>query len=200
MKNKLIGIIIGFGLLLGGAFAVGAANRADDTQPDDNGGRQTSATTNSNTTGNIESEVETEHGQTFTKVELDDSNQVPATPTNSSISVEEAKAIALAKVNGTVTKVENEMEHGRLEYKFEIQSSQGEVDVRVDAQTGAITRVKYDNRNHGNKNESRIDDSGHDANDDKGGIDSLHDANDDKGGIDDSGHDANDDKGGNDDN
>jgi uncharacterized membrane protein YkoI len=206
MKNKLIGILIGFGLILGGAFAVGAANGADDTQPDDKGGLKTTTTTKGNTSGNVEFEVETEHGQTFTKVKLDDSSSAPVTPSSSSISVEEAKAIALARVNGSVTKIEKEMEHGRLEYKFEIQSSEGEVDVRVDAETGAITRVKYDNKNQGNRNEARIDDSGHDANDDKGGLssvdDSGNDATDDKGGsagIDDSGHDANDDKGGNDD-
>ena len=55
------------------------------------------------------------------------------------------------------------MEHGRLEYKFEIQSNRGEADVRVDAETGKITRVKFDD----DSRDDRYDDDD-DDDDDKG--------------------------------
>ena len=58
------------------------------------------------------------------------------------LSRDEAAAIALAHVGaGRITKIEQEVEHGRLEWKVEIVDRTGEHDVRVDATIGAITRV-----------------------------------------------------------
>jgi uncharacterized membrane protein YkoI len=58
------------------------------------------------------------------------------------LSRDEAAAIALAHVgSGRVTKIEQEVEHGRMEWKVEIVDRTREHDVRVDAMTGAITRV-----------------------------------------------------------
>jgi uncharacterized membrane protein YkoI len=58
------------------------------------------------------------------------------------LSRDEAAAIALAHVgSGRVTKIEQEVEHGRMEWKVEIVDRTREHDVRVDATTGAITRV-----------------------------------------------------------
>ncbi|PAE39711.1 PepSY domain-containing protein [Bacillus sp. 7884-1] len=178
MRNKvLIGLVSSL-LVLGGAIAVGASK--NDT-PQDNSVQVDDKNSVINLgTQNLpeikpgqEIELETEHGQTFYKVESDDdddSNSSSTQSTNTSaVSIEEAAKIATNEVNGKITEVENEMEHGRLEYKFEIQSDRGEVDVRVDAETGKITRVKFD------------DDSG----------DDRYDDDDDKGrGSDDSGIDG----------
>jgi uncharacterized membrane protein YkoI len=178
MRNKvLIGVVSSL-LVLGGAIAVGASK--NDT-PQDNSVQVDDKNSVINLgTQNLpeikpgqEIELETEHGQTFYKVESDDDDDTNSSSTQSTntsaVSIEEAAKIATNEVNGKITEVENEMEHGRLEYKFEIQSDRGEVDVRVDAETGKITRVKFD------------DDSG----------DDRYDDDDDKGrGSDDSGIDG----------
>lgn len=182
MRNKvLIGVVSSL-LVLGGAIAVGASK--NDT-PQDNSVQVDDKNSVINLgTQNLpeikpgqEIELETEHGQTFYKVESDDDDDTNSSSTKSTntsaVSIEEAAKIATNEVNGKITEVENEMEHGRLEYKFEIQSDRGEADVRVDAETGKITRVKFD------------DDSGDDRYDDD------DDDDDDKGrGSDDSGIDG----------
>jgi hypothetical protein len=89
-------------------------------------------------------------------------------------------------VGGTVREVEREVEHGRVEWKVEITARDGNTyDVRLDAATGAVTRIDQDDRGGG---DSR-DDSRDDDRDDSGG---RH------GGDDDSGHgdDHGDDRGG----
>ncbi|MEH7013852.1 PepSY domain-containing protein [Neobacillus niacini] len=170
MKNKvLIGVVSSL-LVLGGAFAVGASK--NDTIPDDSIHVDDKNSVINLDTQNLpeikegqELELETEHGQTFYKIESDDdSSKSSASQANTStLSVEEAAKIATNEVNGKITEVEKEMEHGRLEYKFEIQSDRGEVDVRVDAETGKITRVKFDD----DSRDDRYDDDD-DDNDDKG--------------------------------
>jgi hypothetical protein len=71
--------------------------------------------------------------------------------TGSELSADDAAGIALARYGGTVHEVERELEHGRLEWKVEIVAADGtEYDVRVDAQTGAVTRADQDDRDdHG---------------------------------------------------
>jgi uncharacterized membrane protein YkoI len=160
MKNKvLIGVVSSL-LVLGGAIAVGASN--NDSRLDDSIHTDDKSSVINLDTQNLpelkegqELELETEHGQTFYKIETDDddSNSSSTASTNhSALSIEEAAKIATNEVNGKITEVEKEMEHGKLEYKFEIQSDRGEVDVRVDAETGKITRVKFDD----------VDDDDHD--------------------------------------
>lgn len=166
MKNKfLIGAVAGL-LVLGGAIAVGASK--NDTLPED-----TSSVINLETQKlpelkeGQEVELETEHGQTFYKIESDDddNNSSSTVSTNTSaLSIEEAAKIATNEVNGKITEIEKEMEHGRLEYKFEIQSDQGEADVRVDAETGKITRVEFDD----DSRDDRYDDDDDNDDDDKG--------------------------------
>lgn len=170
MKNKvLIGVVSSL-LVLGGAFAVGASN--NDTRLDDSNHLDDKSAVINLDTQNLpdlkagqELELETEHGQTFYKIDDvndDDSSQSAASQSSSSaISVDEAAKIATNEVNGKITEVEKEMEHGRLEYKFEIQSDRGEVDIRVDAETGKITRVEFDD-------DSRDDRNDYDDDDDKG--------------------------------
>ncbi|WP_052427352.1 PepSY domain-containing protein [Neobacillus niacini] len=173
MKNKaLIGVVSSL-LVLGGAIAVGASK--NDTRPDDSVHVDDKNSFINLGTQNLpeikpgqEIELETEHGQTFYKVESydDDSNSSSTQSTNTStLSVEEAAKIATNEVNGKITEVEKEMEHGRLEYKFEIQSDRGEVDVRVDAETGKITRVKFDDESRDDRYDDDDDD---DDDDDKG--------------------------------
>ena len=151
MKKKMMIGGLSVLLMFGGAAAVGASKSG--TQPDDSIHLDDKKTFNIVETQSLpqisagqEIELETEHGKTFYKVETDDDSNISSTPsTNSStLSIEEAAKIALNKVNGTITEVEQEMEHGRLEFKFEIQSNRGEADVRVDAQSGDVTRVEFD--------------------------------------------------------
>jgi hypothetical protein len=97
-------------------------------------------------------------------------------------------------VGGTVHEVEREVEHGRAEWKVEVTARDGVTyDVRVDAMTGAFTRVDRDDRSGGDNGDDggrhggddRDDDGGDDRGDDHG----RH------GGGDDSGH-GGDDRGG----
>ncbi|MEH6996055.1 PepSY domain-containing protein [Neobacillus drentensis] len=175
MKNKvLIGVVSSL-LVLGGAFAVGASN--NNTRPDDSNHLDDKSTVINLDTQNLpelkagqELELETEHGQTFYKIDDDDDNddssKSTASQSNSSaISVDEAAKIATNEVNGKITEVEKEMEHGRLEYKFEIQSDRGEVDVRVDAETGKITRVKFDDSSDDRNDDDDDDDKGRGSDD-----------------------------------
>ena len=163
MKNKLIGVLIGIGVVVGGAFAVTAVFGSDNNQIDD----QKAAPVSGEVVENVE--METENGETSFKVERDDSVVIPADVAAKAMSVEEAAKIAIGKVKGKVVKVEKEMEHGRLEYKFEIKTSSGESDVRVDAISGEITRVDHDGKKKGKGG------SGDDLNDDKGGDSSGND-------------------------
>jgi Peptidase propeptide and YPEB domain len=72
---------------------------------------------------------------------------VPAPADPIAVSSQEAIRIALAHVGGgTVAEVERELEHGRLEWKIRILNAGQRFDVRVDAGTGAVTRVDADSR------------------------------------------------------
>jgi uncharacterized membrane protein YkoI len=152
MNKKLLVGTLSVLLVLGGAVAVGAT--------DDNS--KSKSQTVPMTVEGQKVEVETEHGQTFYKVENDDDNNASTTQTESTpaISVEDASKIALNKVSGTITKLEKEYEHGRLEYDFEIQTNRGEAEVSIDAETGKITDVEYDDLDDDNYHE-------HDDHDDK---------------------------------
>jgi uncharacterized membrane protein YkoI len=177
MKKKvLIGVVSSL-LVLGGAFAVGASK--NDSRPDDSihlDDKSQGINLGTQSLPEIkegqEIELETEHGQTFYKIESDDdsSNSTASQTNTSALSVEEAAKIATNEVNGTITEVEKEMEHGRLEYKIEIQSDQGEADVRVDAETGKITRVEFDDdsrvdRDDDKDDKNRVDDKGRGSDD-----------------------------------
>ncbi|MEH7084215.1 PepSY domain-containing protein [Neobacillus drentensis] len=136
MKNKfIVGALSGL-LILGGAVAVGASKH--DTRAEDSI-HQEDKKIRANVTGN-------DQGQTTIKVETDDSNNTAATNSNL-ITAEKAKEIAISEVNGTVVEIEQELEHGRMEYKVELNTSTGEAEVRIDAESGKVVRVERDDDN-----------------------------------------------------
>lgn len=54
------------------------------------------------------------------------------------ITKDQARAIALARHQGTVKSSELEKEHGKLVYSFDIQTAEGIREVQVDAMTGKV--------------------------------------------------------------
>ncbi|GAA5023023.1 hypothetical protein GCM10023317_67530 [Actinopolymorpha pittospori] len=88
------------------------------------------------------------------------------------ISAEQAGRIAVTRVGGGhVTGVERELEHGRLEWKVRVVDGARRADVRVDARTGAVTRLDDDSRDGGRDDRGEDDhgDARHDRGDDHGG-------------------------------
>jgi uncharacterized membrane protein YkoI len=79
--------------------------------------------------------------------EEDDSPEMQAKlAKQAKISIEEARKIALEKVNGTITEEEIEKEHGVIVYSIEIRdANQKTFDVEVDVKTGKIVRVEEEN-------------------------------------------------------
>ncbi|MBU9720878.1 MULTISPECIES: PepSY domain-containing protein [Bacillaceae] len=63
---------------------------------------------------------------------------------SSLIGIVEAKRIALDKVEGTVKEIELEKDDGRIYYDIEIKTSKGEVEIEIDARTGEIISIEYD--------------------------------------------------------
>ena len=60
-----------------------------------------------------------------------------------SITMEEARATALARIPGTVKKAELEEEKGLLIYSFDIRDKSGQImEVQVDAKSGAVVSVE----------------------------------------------------------
>ena len=109
-----------------------------------------------------------------------------------SLSPDEAAGIALAHVgSGQVMQIEREVENGRQEWKVEINAGGSQHDVRVDDQSGAITRSDVDGSgsgNNGGNSNNRGDDNGGSNNhhgDDNGG--GSHHGGDDHGGSDNGG-------------
>jgi uncharacterized membrane protein YkoI len=88
---------------------------------------------------------------TSTSESTSESTSVPtgtSTPEASTgLSADDASRIATERVGGTVREVELELEHGRIEWKVDIIGADGvRHDVRIDAETGAITRIDADDR------------------------------------------------------
>lgn len=78
-----------------------------------------------------------------------DASSTPA-PAGGTLSADDAVNAVQGQYGGTVHEVEQEWEHGRLEWEVEITAADGiTYEVRVDAQTGAVTRVDQDDDDHG---------------------------------------------------
>jgi Peptidase propeptide and YPEB domain len=116
------------------------------------------------------------------------------------ISQADAERAAVAAVPGsTVTETKLDVDNGRAVWNVHLSTPNGPIEVKVDAETGAV-RIDDDGAVGVGPDEDQADDDGdddgaaHDANDDRG----AHDANDDGPAHDvndDHGHDANDDHG-----
>lgn len=69
----------------------------------------------------------------------DDEKLTPEDKRKAKITLDEARAIALKRVSGTVIEEELEKEKGRLQYAFDIRDSAGKIwDVEIDAMTGEV--------------------------------------------------------------
>lgn len=75
----------------------------------------------------------------------DDFDDATISSQNTSISEKEAISIAEKEVNGTVTKIEKDEDDGIVKYEIELRTKNGEVDIDIDASTGKIVEMDYDN-------------------------------------------------------
>jgi len=74
-----------------------------------------------------------------------DDKLTPEDRKNVKITMEQARASALARISGTVIDEELEKEDGRLQYAFDIRTSEGKVfDVEIDAQSGEVIKAVQD--------------------------------------------------------
>lgn len=82
--------------------------------------------------------------------------------TATELTADDASRIVHARYGGTVREVERETEHGRAEWDVEIDAADGKhYEVRIDAQSGEITRVEQDDRDddkHDGKDDDKDDD------------------------------------------
>ncbi|GAA0361256.1 PepSY domain-containing protein [Bacillus horti] len=77
--------------------------------------------------------------------------QTFASPTGQPMSIDEASKIVTDKYPGNVTEVELEKERGKLVYEIDLKGPQGEYDVKLDAVTGEILKVKQEKVLQGNE-------------------------------------------------
>lgn len=81
-------------------------------------------------------EREDDAGDADEKVSPEEAKQVK-------ISMEEAKSIALKRVDGSILEEELEKENGRLQYAFDIRAEDGKIfDVEIDAMTGEVLQAE----------------------------------------------------------
>jgi uncharacterized membrane protein YkoI len=105
----------------------------------------------------------------------DTTTTAAAAPTDDRIPVDRAREIAVAAVGGgEVTKVESEVEHGRLQWKVDVRSDGVAHEVRIDAATGDVVgqsgTTAAPTTTTAPRPAPRIDDRPrHDAGDDHGG-------------------------------
>jgi uncharacterized membrane protein YkoI len=101
-------------------------------------------------------------------------------------SIDRTRAWAIAQLRaggGKVTKTELEREHGRLVWKIEVFVGTVEYDVRIDANTGEVVRLKWRDRASDDRGEVR-----NDRDDDRGRGGGSDDGPDDDNGGDRGGH------------
>lgn len=161
--------------LLVGAIAVGALAVTAGTavalssQPDPTN-TSSQPTTTSSTSFTTSSSTGSSTSSSTPESSTGTSSPSSTVPVDPVISRDDAIRIAQERVGGgDVTEVENEMEHGRPEWKIELSVNGIEHDVRVDAQTGDITRVDSDDDrdDRDDRDDHDDDNSGHGGGDDK---------------------------------
>ncbi|MEP7039431.1 MAG: PepSY domain-containing protein [Acidobacteriota bacterium] len=76
------------------------------------------------------------------------------------ITMEQARAIALKRVPGTITEEDLEKEKGRLQYAFDIKDANGKVfDVEIDAKTGKVLKADADKEDEDKSDNEKNDDN-----------------------------------------
>lgn len=158
-KKLMIGMLTG-ALVVGGL--IGSASIQSSFADDDNRATKTPVVTNIKDGGNIArseasaqvanapiAEVKKEAAvftsanepgkKTATK---EDKAAAPAHKTM--LTKAQAAEIAVKKYGGKVTEIERDREDGKLIYEIEVRTSKGEVELDMDAYTGAILEVDYD--------------------------------------------------------
>jgi len=154
MKNKiLIGAIAAL-VVAGGTVAVSASKSG--TQPDDS--------------IHQEDKISANMSQQNYKVE-NPSVISGQTKAPGHITSEQAADIAVKTVNGTVTEIEKELEHERWQYKVELRTNSGEAEIRIDAETGKVVRIKLDDDS---KSDDGSNQNRHNGNDDNKAGDGAH--------------------------
>lgn len=165
-KRIILGTIASISLL-SIPVAVNARNGADDAaghirQEDRRLGRQEDKTVTVPTTpGTTNATTNTPAGSVLSQTSSNDTTPT----TDAATTLEEAIALAKAQFpNKTVKKTESEMEHGQLEYKVKFTDGS---EVRINAVTGEITRLRDRATNENSRSgSSHNDDSDDDSDED----------------------------------
>jgi uncharacterized membrane protein YkoI len=74
----------------------------------------------------------------------DDSDQALKTTNKNLLSSEKAIEIAEKAVNGKVIEMDKDEDDGRMIYEFELKTNKGKVDLELDAVTGDVLSMEYD--------------------------------------------------------
>jgi uncharacterized membrane protein YkoI len=181
-KTRTLALAAGtLALLIGAGTAAASISGPDATTTSPTAASTTSSTSSTSST---EATDTTDTAMPSTTEDRPTTGTAPAPP--QPLSAEDAKQIALHQVGGgQVVGVEQELEHGRVEWKIRIAQNGATIDVRVDATTGSVIRIDAGRRG---TQTPRTQESGDDHGGDRGHGGSG------RGGHDDGpGHDADDD-------
>lgn len=76
----------------------------------------------------------------------DDSSSVNANNTQINNTISQAQAIKIAEeaVNGKMTEIDKDQDDGLLQYEVELRTDRGKAEVDVDASTGKVLKVEFD--------------------------------------------------------
>jgi uncharacterized membrane protein YkoI len=167
-RKLLVGAIAAGALILTTGTAFALSNSSDDTSVTAPSVPTFASTSEPTTESTTESTPTAESSSVATptaepsSTPTEKSTSVPA----GSLSAEDASRIVVERVGGTVHEVEREVEYGRVEWKVEVTARDGNTyDIRVDAETGAVTRVDQDTR-AGDDHQRGRDDHGRGGEDD----------------------------------
>src|SRR5699024_6547348 len=129
MKNKMLIGILSAGVILSGALTVGATSN--------NSGEETLLKV-------------TESQEMIPTEDREEKNQ---SSKQNIITEQEATDIAAKAVGGTVNEMELDEDDNRYVYEFELNTSKGEAEVKVDAVTGKVLEKEYDDDNDDDREE-----------------------------------------------
>ena len=76
----------------------------------------------------------------------DDSSSVNGNNTQINNTISQAQAIKIAEeaINGKMTEIDKDQDDGLLQYEVELRTDRGEAEVDVDASTGKVLKVEFD--------------------------------------------------------